>query len=187
MAQRSGSTCPQAVATAIEPALAGLGLDLYDVELVGGGRARTLRVFVHRDGGVDLETIAQATQAVSALLDTPAVAAALPGPYTLEVSSPGLERPLRTPAHFRSAWAARSPSRRVATTGNPSGAASASTPPTRTGSPSTSTARSSRSRTTRCSGHERCSSGVRRSARAPVGDGGPAGVTVKQWRGVELR
>ena len=104
MAQRSGSTCPQAVATAIEPALAGLGLDLYDVELVGGGRARTLRVFVDRDGGVDLETIAQATQAVSALLDTPAVAAALPGPYTLEVSSPGLERPLRTPAHFRSAW-----------------------------------------------------------------------------------
>jgi ribosome maturation factor RimP len=55
---------------------------------------------VDREGGVDLEAIAAATQAVSPLLDAPSLDAVIPGPYALEVSSPGLERPLRTPAHF---------------------------------------------------------------------------------------
>ena len=54
--------------------------------------------------GVDLDAITAATEAVSPVLDDdPVAAAALPGAYTLEVSSPGLERSLRTPAHFRSA------------------------------------------------------------------------------------
>ena len=112
-------TVDRAVATAVEPALRALGLELFDAELSGSGRARTLRVFVDRpvedpvagaadrpapDSSVDLEAITKATEAVSAVLDTDrAAAAALPGPYTLEVSSPGLERPLRTPEHFRSA------------------------------------------------------------------------------------
>ncbi|HZP31428.1 MAG TPA: ribosome maturation factor RimP [Acidimicrobiia bacterium] len=99
---------PQAVADAVAPALADLGLELFDVELTGSGRARTLRVFVDRpagdDAAVDLDAITAATEALSPVLDhDPRVAAALPGPYTLEVSSPGLERPLRTPAHFRRA------------------------------------------------------------------------------------
>ena len=102
------------------PALQALGLELFDVEITGSGRARTLRVFVDRpatsDGGsdagvstgaergVDLDAITAATEAISPVLDhDPVAAAALPGAYTLEVSSPGLERPLRTPAHFRSA------------------------------------------------------------------------------------
>jgi len=84
----------------LAPAVTELGLDLYDVDLTGSGRARILRVMVDRDGGVDLEAIAAATQAVSPLLDAPPLDAAIPGPYALEVSSPGLERPLRTPAHF---------------------------------------------------------------------------------------
>ena len=62
-----------------------------------------LRVLVDREGGVDLEAIADATQAVSPLLDAPPLDAVIPGPYALEVSSPGLERPLRTPAHFTGA------------------------------------------------------------------------------------
>jgi len=102
--QHSTSTHPSAVAEAVAPALQSLGLELFDVELTGSGRARTLRVFVDRDGGVDLDAITAATEAVSPVLDTDArVAASLRGSYTLEVSSPGLERPLRTPAHFRRA------------------------------------------------------------------------------------
>jgi ribosome maturation factor RimP len=84
----------------LAPAVTDLGLDLYDVDVTGSGRARILRVMVDRDGGVDLEAIAAATQAVSPLLDAPPLDAAIPGPYALEVSSPGLERPLRTPTHF---------------------------------------------------------------------------------------
>jgi ribosome maturation factor RimP len=88
------------IVRSLAPAVSELGLDLYDVELSGSGRARILRVMVDREGGVDLDAIADATQAVSPLLDAPPLDAVLAGPYALEVSSPGLERPLRTPAHF---------------------------------------------------------------------------------------
>jgi len=98
------SSTPDRIAEVIAPVLDGLDVTLYDVELTGSGRARTLRVLVDRDGGVDLETITAATEALAPVLDTdPVIASALPGRYLLEVSSPGLERPLRTPAHFRGA------------------------------------------------------------------------------------
>lgn len=80
----------------VEPVLRERGLELFDVELVG----RTLRVSVDRAGGVDLDAISAASQAVSAVLDT-AQPDPVAGRYTLEVSSPGVERPLRTPAHFQ--------------------------------------------------------------------------------------
>ncbi len=74
--------------------LAPLGMELVDMEL----RPGTVRVVVDRTDGADLEAIAEATRAVSAVLDTHDP---LPGQrYTLEVSSPGVERPLRTPGHF---------------------------------------------------------------------------------------
>ena len=100
------------LAAVLRPALAAIGLECYDVELTGNGRGRTLRVLVDRprdelanrvDGphGVDLDAITAATEALGPVLDgDPAVAAALPGAYLLEVSSPGVERPLRTRAHF---------------------------------------------------------------------------------------
>jgi ribosome maturation factor RimP len=90
----------EAVRTAVEPAVGALGLDVYDVELVGGGSARTLRLTVTRPGGVDLEAITAVTHAVSPLLDD---APAPAGPFLLEVSSPGVERVLRTPAHYAGA------------------------------------------------------------------------------------
>ena len=90
----------EAIVTAVQPALAALGLELFDLELVGTGRARLLRVFVDRDGGVDLDAITAATEAIGPLLDRGPAAVALDGPYSLEISSPGLERTLRTPAHF---------------------------------------------------------------------------------------
>jgi ribosome maturation factor RimP len=94
-----------AVVAAAAPVLDRLGLAVYDVQLAGG-RTPTLRVLVERDtgDGVDLDAITSATRALSSALDAdPALSTLLPGPYTLEVSSPGLERPLRTPAHFRRA------------------------------------------------------------------------------------
>jgi ribosome maturation factor RimP len=87
----------------IEPVVESLGLGLYDVEITGSGRARVVRVLVDRPAGVDLDTVAAATEAISPVLDAPPVDGWLAGPYALEVSSPGLERPLRTAAHFRGA------------------------------------------------------------------------------------
>jgi ribosome maturation factor RimP len=84
---------PDEVRSAIEPLAADHGVDLYDVELVGG----ILRVLVDREGGVDIDVIGQLTRAVSARLDE---IDPLPGRYTLEVSSPGLERRLRRPEHY---------------------------------------------------------------------------------------
>ena len=81
----------------IEPVLASSGVELDDLELASG----VVRVVVDRPGGVDLDTISDLTYRVSALLDEHDP---FPGrAYSLEVSSPGLERKLRTPAHFRKA------------------------------------------------------------------------------------
>jgi ribosome maturation factor RimP len=90
----------EAVRTAVEPAVAALGLDVYDVEILGGPGARTLRVTVTRAGGVDLESITAATHAVSPIVDG---TAPIGGTYLLEVSSPGVERALRLPAHYTAA------------------------------------------------------------------------------------
>src|SRR5262249_57928361 len=67
------------------------------------GRARVVRVLVDRDGGVDLDAVGRAAEQISPVLDGERMARVLPGPYALEVSSPGLERPLRRPDHFRRA------------------------------------------------------------------------------------
>ena len=80
----------------VAPICTDLGLELYDVEHAGG----KVRVTVERPGGVDLEALSIATRLISRELDE---RDPVPGRYQLEVSSPGLERPLRTPAHFRRA------------------------------------------------------------------------------------
>ena len=99
MAQQS-----ERLVAVLEPVVRDLGLELYDVEVGGSARASTLRVLVDRDGGIDLDAIASATEALAPVLDSDArVSQVLPGSYLLEVSSPGVERPLRTPAHFRRA------------------------------------------------------------------------------------
>ncbi len=95
------------IVAAVEPVAAALGLAVYDVEVTGPVQARTLRVTVDRDGGVDLDAIAALSQALSPALDAdPAVRSQFRGSYTLEVTSPGLERRLRTPAHFQRALGA---------------------------------------------------------------------------------
>ena len=77
----------------VEPICADLGVELVDVDHAGG----ILRVTIERDGGVDIDTISLITRELSRALDHEDP---IPGRYTLEVSSPGLERPLRRPAHF---------------------------------------------------------------------------------------
>lgn len=81
----------------LEPLAAQNGLELVTVELAGGQRHRTVRIFLDRAGGIDIEAIAAANEWLSDALDA---IERLSGPYTLEVSSPGIERPLRTRAHF---------------------------------------------------------------------------------------
>ena len=81
----------------VEPALSAAGLELFDVELAG----TVLRVTVDREGGVDLDAVSAATSLVSSALDREPDT--VPGRYLLEVSSPGIERPLRRPEHFRRA------------------------------------------------------------------------------------
>jgi ribosome maturation factor RimP len=78
----------------VAPVVEGLGLELVELEL----RPGLLRVVVDRRGGVDLDLVSKATKELSSLLDSHDP---MPGRrYTLEVSSPGLERPLRTPEQF---------------------------------------------------------------------------------------
>ena len=76
-----------------------LGLDLEGVEVSVAGRRRVLRVAVDQDGGVTMDDIAEATREVSRVLDDGDLMGAQP--YTLEVSSPGVDRPLTLPRHWR--------------------------------------------------------------------------------------
>ena len=79
--------------------LSAVGLDLEAVDLTPAGKRRLLRVAVDKDGGVTLDDIADATKEVSRLLDESDVMGEQP--YTLEVTSPGVDRPLTHPRHWR--------------------------------------------------------------------------------------
>ena len=86
----------EAVRALVEPVLASEGLELYDCELKPG----LLSVVVDGPDGVDVDRLGTVSQRLSRLLDE---RDPIPSRYTLEVTSPGLERPLRTPEHFRKA------------------------------------------------------------------------------------
>jgi len=77
----------------VEPILGAADLDLYDLELGAG----MLQVLVDREGGVGVDDLARVSREISRALDEHD---AIEGNYTLEVSTPGLERPLRTRDHF---------------------------------------------------------------------------------------
>jgi ribosome maturation factor RimP len=77
----------------VAPILRDLGLELYDIDFGAG----LLKITVDKDTGVDLEQLALATRLINRELDH---TDPVPGKYTLEVSSPGIERPLRRPEHF---------------------------------------------------------------------------------------
>jgi ribosome maturation factor RimP len=82
----------------VDPSATDLSLDVYDVEQRGGTLRVTLDTPAGSEASVDLEQLALATRLISRQLDHDDP---VPGRYTLEVTSPGVERNLRTPAHFR--------------------------------------------------------------------------------------
>ena len=82
----------------LEPTIERLGYELTDIELKLGGRSGLLRIYIDKDDGVDIDDCEVVSQQVSAILD---VEDPIPGNYTLEVSSPGLDRTLTKPGHFR--------------------------------------------------------------------------------------
>jgi ribosome maturation factor RimP len=83
--------------TLVRPVVEGAGVDLVEVRFGREAGRRVLHVVVDRDGGVDLDTIAELSERISRRLDLEGFE---PGPYALEVSSPGIERPLRSPRDF---------------------------------------------------------------------------------------
>ncbi len=83
----------------IQEPLRALGLDLEAVELTPAGKRRVLRVAVDQDGGITLDEVAEATRAVNEALDATDVMGELP--YTLEVTSRGVDRPLTLERHWR--------------------------------------------------------------------------------------
>lgn len=96
-----GSSDTARLTTLLEPVLHALDMDLEAVKIGSAGRRRVLRIIVDADGGVDLDDIAEVSREVSAKLD--ATNAMGDAPYTLEVSSPGVDRPLTQPRHWRRA------------------------------------------------------------------------------------
>ncbi len=81
----------------IEPLLGRMGYELVELEYAAGRAHAVLRLFIDREAGVTLDDCAQVSREVSGLLD---VEDPIPSAYTLEVSSPGFDRVLRTQAHF---------------------------------------------------------------------------------------
>jgi ribosome maturation factor RimP len=89
------------VSKVIGPVVHALGMDLEAVKVTSAGRRRLLRIVVDSDHGVSLDAAAQASRELSAKLDSSDVMGDMP--YTLEVSSPGVDRPLTEPRHWQRA------------------------------------------------------------------------------------
>ena len=88
----------EALIRLLEPTIERLGFELADLELKLGGRDGMLRIFIDKPDGIDIDDCEAVSRQVSAILD---VEDPLPGHYTLEVSSPGMDRTLTKPAHFQ--------------------------------------------------------------------------------------
>jgi ribosome maturation factor RimP len=83
----------------LDPLVCGAGAELEDVRITTAGKRRQLQVVVDADDGVPLDLVAELSRGISKALDDSAVMGS--APYVLEVTSPGLDRPLTEPRHFR--------------------------------------------------------------------------------------
>jgi ribosome maturation factor RimP len=102
----SGATQRDRLAGLLEPAVRAAGYDLEDVTVSPAGRRRVVRVVVDADGGISLDDVAEASRAVSGVLDEHDDLLGN-APYVLEVTSPGVDRPLTDPRHWRRATGRR--------------------------------------------------------------------------------
>lgn len=91
-------TAPAKVQNLIESAVSGLGYELVGIELLSQGRNSLLRIYIDQEDGINLKDCERVSHQVSGVLDVEDV---LRGQYTLEVSSPGLDRPLFTKEQFK--------------------------------------------------------------------------------------
>lgn len=83
----------------LEPGVNALGFELITVELTGQGNSSIVRVYIDALGGINVDDCARVSEQLSAILD---VEDPIPGSFTLEVSSPGFDRPLCKASHFES-------------------------------------------------------------------------------------
>ena len=97
--QARGSVDRERVVAVLATVVTGAHLDLEDVEVRSAGRRRIVRVLVDAEHGVSLDEVAAVSREVSQALDDSDVLGEQP--YTLEVSSPGVDRPLTLPRHWR--------------------------------------------------------------------------------------
>lgn len=100
-----GTAAADVVRDIIERAIAGnpiaSGTDVENVTVTKAGRRDLVRVVVDRDGGIDLDAVAEMSRLFAEALDEPEVAATFSDAYVLEVTSPGVDRPLTTVKHWR--------------------------------------------------------------------------------------
>ena len=87
----------QSLLAALEPRAAEEGIEIVTVEVVGAKKAPTIRVYIDTPEGVSFDQLASSQRWINDIMDE---IDPFPGAYMLEVSSPGIDRPLRTPAHF---------------------------------------------------------------------------------------
>lgn len=84
--------------SALEPAATEKGVEIVTVEIVGSKKAPTIRVYIDTKDGVSFDQLSSAQAWINDIMDE---LDPFPGAYMLEVSSPGIDRPLRTPEHFQ--------------------------------------------------------------------------------------
>ncbi len=87
------------VAELVAPLVEKRGIDLEEVVIKPAGRRSIVQIFIDRDGGVDLDLVAEVSREISDLLDSTDVLGN--DPYTLDVGSIGVDRPLTLPRHFK--------------------------------------------------------------------------------------
>ena len=87
----------QQLLDALAPAAAQNGVEIVTVEVVGSKKSPTIRVYIDTDAGVGFDELSSAQVWINEIMDR---IDPFPGAYMLEVSSPGIDRPLRTPEHF---------------------------------------------------------------------------------------
>jgi len=95
--RKGGAMLRDTLVTLVRPVVEDLGYELWELEYSPGRGNGLLRLYIDAPAGIAIDDCERVSRAVSALLDAEDP---VPGQYTLEVSSPGLERPLRTPEHF---------------------------------------------------------------------------------------
>ncbi|MFF0271029.1 ribosome maturation factor RimP [Kribbella sp. NPDC004536] len=99
MSRKTDHTDTTSLENFLRPIVEQFGCDLEAADIAPAGRRRLLRVLVDRDGGISLDDVAEVTRAISKALDADDIMGE--GAYTLEVSSPGVDRPLTLPRHWR--------------------------------------------------------------------------------------